>query len=71
MTDRYNALTVVLERDIREDDAEHILKAIGMIRGVLSVTPNIADMEAHIAEQRVRREMGEKLMAVFYPAPKP
>jgi hypothetical protein len=34
MTDRYNSLTVVLDRDIREDDAEHILNAIRMIKGV-------------------------------------
>jgi len=67
MTDRYNALTVVLDRDIRDDDAECILNAIRMIKGVRSVTGNVADMESHIAEQRVRHELEQKLMSVLRP----
>jgi hypothetical protein len=35
MTDRHAGYVVVLERDIREDDAEVILSAIGMVKGVL------------------------------------
>lgn len=34
MSDRINALTVVLERDIRDDDIEPILTSIRLIRGV-------------------------------------
>ena len=34
MTDRFKGLTVVLDRDIREDDAEYIIKTISMIKGV-------------------------------------
>lgn len=67
MTDRYNALTVVLERDIRDDDAEAILAAMRMIKGVRSVTGNVVDMESHIAEERVRHELGQKLIAIIYP----
>ena len=67
MTDRYNALTVVLEKDIRSDDAEAILNAIRQLRGVLSVNGNVADMNSHIAEERARRELGEKLWLVLYP----
>ena len=40
MTDRLNALTVSLDRDIREDDAEVIINAIKAIRGVNGVTAN-------------------------------
>lgn len=43
MTDRFNALTVVLEKDIREDDAQALLSAIGQLRGVLTVSGNVAD----------------------------
>jgi hypothetical protein len=57
---------VVLDRDIR-DDAECILNAIRMIKGVCSVTGNVADMESHIAEQRVRHEFEQKLMSVLRP----
>ena len=67
MTDRYNALTVVLERDIRDDDADAILQAIRMIKGVLNVEGNVADMDSHVAESRVRREMGDKIWEVLYP----
>ena len=39
MTDRYDAFTVVLERNIRTDDAEPVLAAIRQLRGVLDVIP--------------------------------
>lgn len=67
MTDRLNALTVVLETDIREDDAEALIAAIRQLRGVLSVTGTVADIGDHIAQERVRRELGEKLLRVLYP----
>lgn len=37
MTDRINTLTVVLESPIRTDDAQGIVEAIAMVRGVQSV----------------------------------
>lgn len=39
MTDRINTVTVFLERDTRSDDAETIIAAISMIKGVASVMP--------------------------------
>ena len=66
MTDRYYALTVVLERDIREDDAESLIDAIKMIRGVLDVTPHVSDRALHTAERRVRRDIEERLYAVLH-----
>lgn len=67
MTERYNALTIVLDRDIRKDDARPLIGAIRMLRGVASVTPNVTDICDHVAQERVRRELGEKLLAVVYP----
>lgn len=67
MTDRYNALTVVLEKDIRDDDAEALLAAIRQLRGVLSVSGNVADMDDHIAQERVRHDLGQKLWDVLHP----
>lgn len=61
MTDRYNAFLVVLEQDLREDDAEATLTALKQIKGVLSVEPHVASFEDHIAEARVRAELVEKL----------
>jgi hypothetical protein len=70
MTDRLNALTIVLENDMRDDDAESLIKAIHMLRGVLSVTPNVVDFQDHVAHMRVRREMGDKLANVIWPVEK-
>lgn len=61
MTDRYNALTVVLDRDIREDDSELLINAIRMLRGVLSVNPNVSDLQDHVAIMRVKQELTQKL----------
>lgn len=66
MTDRINAITVVLENDIRDDDAETILTAIRMVRGVLSATPNVSELSDHIAQERVRRELGDKILEVLH-----
>lgn len=67
MTDRYHTLTVVLERDTRDDDAEHLISAIKMMRGVRSVTGEVANMETHMAEERARHELGQKILDVLYP----
>jgi len=61
MTDRYNRLTVVLERDIRDDDAEPLIQAIRMLRGVLKVTPHVANGDEWVAEMRVKNQLREKL----------
>lgn len=70
MTDRIHSLTVVLESTIREDDAEAIIQAIKMVKGVLSVSSNVADAESYMAEERARQELGERLMEVLYPKDK-
>jgi len=61
MTDRFNALIVVLENDIREDDAKPLIEAIEQLRGVLKVTGNVADLSSQIAETRARRELEQKI----------
>lgn len=65
MSDRYNYLTVVLERDLKDEDAEPLIEAIKQFRGVLSVTPNVSDATAHLAQERVRVELGNKLWQVL------
>ena len=65
MTDRYNSLTVVLETDIRDDDAKVILSAISQLRGVLSVSGNVSDLVMHVAQTRARRELEEKMWATL------
>lgn len=67
MADRFNALTVVLEKDIHEDDAEALMIAIRQLRGVLSVSGNVADATAYMAEVRAKHEFSEKLWQVLQP----
>lgn len=67
MTQKVNALTVVLEKDIDREAAKAIISAIGQLRGVLSVKGNVADAASHIAETRVRNELFSKMVGIFKP----
>lgn len=67
MTDRLKGVVVTFEKNIREDDAAEIINAIGMVKGVLSVNPLKANLDDHIAQERVRHEIAEKLWKVLYP----
>ena len=66
MADRYNALTVVLEKDLRGNEAEALLTAIQQMRGVLSVSGNVAALDSHIAQERARHYLGQKMWDVLY-----
>lgn len=67
MTDRFFALTVILNKDIREDDAEAIIQAIQMIKGVGKVQPHISSPEFITAEFRAQNELRDKILEIFYP----
>lgn len=67
MTDRYYALTVVLEKDIRSDDAEKLIDAINMLKGVINVKGNVSDPDVWMAQERARCELGIKLLEIVYP----
>ena len=61
MTDRINALIVVLDRDIRDDDLDATRKAIEQIKGVVSVENNVTDISDSVARSRLRMEMTQHL----------
>jgi hypothetical protein len=61
MTDRHAGYIVTLDRDIREDDAEEIVNALGMVRGVVSVEPVTANHDLHIAQARRDNQWREAL----------
>ncbi len=67
MTDRHIAYTVLLKEPVREDDAEAIIAAIGMIKGVHKVTPVVRDVQQLFIYEQVRMELGQKLWKVIYP----
>ena len=65
MTDRHSGYVVVLQEDLREEDAEAVLNALRMTKGVLSVEPIVADFTAGtIAAMRVQSEIRAKLYAL-------
>ena len=61
MTDRLKGLTVAFESDIRDDDAQCIIDAILMIKGVANVTTSISNSEDYMNRQQVKREVVDKL----------
>jgi hypothetical protein len=61
MSTRLKGLTIALEGDIREDDAENIILAIKQIRGILDVTPIEADSNDWINRSRIKSELQKKL----------
>lgn len=65
MTARHAGYVVTLAEDIREDDAEHILTALRMISGVVSVKPVTANFEQVIARERVHAEVREKVLVLL------
>lgn len=67
MTDRIHALTVVLEKDVRDDDCEPLINAIRQMRGVADVTTHVSDPSSYMAEIRAKHELGQKVLAVIYP----
>jgi hypothetical protein len=54
MTDRHTGYLVTLDKDIREDDAEQLIAAIEMLRGVLNVTPVVSGGLQEMAERQRR-----------------
>jgi len=65
MTDRINGVFVTLDKDIRIDDAEHLLNAIRMVKGVADVSPNISDPNVHVARVTAKIEITNKLFEVL------
>ena len=61
MTDRFHSLTVALSGDSREDDAEALMNAIRLLRGVLDVAGNVSDAGAWTAERRAMRVIEQRL----------
>lgn len=65
MTDRISRLTVILERDVRDDDIVPLLGAIRQMRGVLRVEQHVADPGELLAYARVGHEWTDKLLALI------
>lgn len=71
MTNAINSITIVLEHNMREDDAQALLNAVQMLKGVITARANVSGLTDYIAQARARYEYGCKLMGVIYPDQKP
>lgn len=68
MTDRIQHLTVLLDYDIRDDDAEALVRAISQLRGVsLCQMGKPVDLTDHLARERAKAELRRDLAAVLEP----
>lgn len=65
MTNRYCSFIVVLDQDLRQDDAQVLVDAIKLLRGVLTVTPLAADANYQTAELRAHIALNEKLLKIL------
>ena len=68
MTDRVRSITVALSRDMREDDVEYLVNLIGSLKNVEMITTNIVGGNEWATEERVRRELRDKLFKVLEPS---
>jgi hypothetical protein len=66
MTDRIKGFVVTLEHDYRNDDAAVIRAALEMVKGVISVSPVVADISDHMNRMRIRLELREKLLGLLH-----
>lgn len=67
MTDRIHALTVALDRDIREDDIESLVAVIKHLRFVADVTAHPVDYQTYAARSLADSEWRGKLYALLSP----
>lgn len=65
MSDTIKGLTVMLRPDMRDDDAECVINAIRMVKGVVDVKSHVADMNHHFAVQTAKLEMRKKLQELL------
>ena len=62
MTDRVHSITLVLDKDIREDDVEPLLTACAMLKCVIKVKTNVSNPTSLMAEARARHDLQVKVL---------
>ena len=65
MTDRIKGLTVTLQPNLREDDAQAVIEAVKMIKGVVDVETHVADVHHHMAVATARMEMEKDVIGLI------
>jgi hypothetical protein len=66
MTDRHSGYVVTLAQDVREDEAELVITALTMIKGVVDVRPIIGgNMHEIVAQSRSDIEWRNKIASLL------
>lgn len=65
MTTRLKGLVVTFDKDYREDDAQKIIDAIQMLKGVLKVEPVEKNINDYMIREQVKMEMTTKIFNVL------
>ncbi len=65
MTDRIHALTVVLDRPVRDDDVQPVIDAIKQLRHVIEVVPAVANIDTWAAEDRAIHHITTEILKLL------
>jgi len=66
MSEEIKGFSVVLEKDVSEDDFDKIRNAVLMIKGVLKIVPVSANIEDAMIRFRVRMELTDKIRDILW-----
>jgi len=61
MSDRICGFVVILEKDLREEGAEQLMKSIKLLKGVCDVQPKVSNFDVDFGYARGKLAFKEKL----------
>lgn len=67
MSNKVNAITIVLREDVSETYADALINAIKMFDNILSVEANVVTTDYYVADMRIRKELWNKMYETLYP----
>jgi hypothetical protein len=65
MTDQHTGYIVILDKDLPEEDSAALITALGLIRGVISVQPLVADGADLVARAREFERWRDALVTII------
>ena len=64
--DQHSGYVVTLNTEVREDDSQEIMRAIKLLKGVLSVDPLVADPTHFVTKRVIMSELRDKIARVLF-----
>jgi ATP sulfurylase len=65
MSNSVKGFIVALQHDMKDEDVEKVVNAIGMIKGVIQVIPIETTIADHINRAQIRWELKSKLIQIL------